>query len=92
MHFNLTSTTTEEDFHVCFFTIQDEEIECELHLQSPWLPWLVLDCAHMIVRKLMLAYVTSTIVESFKTSVFVIWIEDNSEKHRYPVSCAGCNR
>ncbi|KXN93013.1 DNA-directed RNA polymerase II subunit rpb1 [Leucoagaricus sp. SymC.cos] len=34
----------------------------------------------MIDRKLTMHYVTSRIAESFKTDLFVIWSEDNSEK------------
>ena len=34
----------------------------------------------MIDRKLMLAYVAGHIAESFKTDLFIIWSEDNSEK------------
>ncbi|KAF8123520.1 DNA-directed RNA polymerase II [Boletus edulis] len=63
-----------------FFTIPDDEIESKLHLQFPWLLRLVLDRARMIDRKLTMVYVASQIVESFKTDLFVIWSEDNSEK------------
>ena len=34
----------------------------------------------MINRKLMLVYVAGRIAESFKTDLFIIWSEDNSEK------------
>ena len=42
-----TSTIIEEDavFVESFFAIPDEEIESKLHLQSPWLLRLELDCA-----------------------------------------------
>lgn len=63
-----------------FFAIPDEEIESKLHLQSPWLLRLELDRAKMIDRKLTMHYVASQIAESFKTDLFVIWSEDNSEK------------
>ncbi|KAF8433957.1 hypothetical protein L210DRAFT_3411255, partial [Boletus edulis BED1] len=77
-----TSTIIEEDsvFVESFFAIPDDEIESKLHLQSPWLLRLVLDRARMIDRKLTMAYVAGRIVESFKTDLFVIWSEDNSEK------------
>ena len=60
--------------------ISDEEIEAKLHLQSPWLLCLELDQAKMIDHKLTMAYVAGRIAESFKTDLFVIWSEDNSEK------------
>ncbi|KAG1741771.1 DNA-directed RNA polymerase II, subunit 1 [Suillus paluster] len=63
-----------------FFAIPDEEIESKLHLQSPWLLRLELDRPKMIDRKLTMAYVAGRIAESFKTDLFVIWSEDNSEK------------
>ncbi|KIJ58730.1 hypothetical protein HYDPIDRAFT_163162 [Hydnomerulius pinastri MD-312] len=77
-----TSTIIEEDsvFVESFFAIPDEEIESKLHLQSPWLLRLELDRARMIDRKLTMAYVAGRIAESFKTDLFVIWSEDNSEK------------
>ncbi|KAI6142363.1 hypothetical protein BKA82DRAFT_40985, partial [Pisolithus tinctorius] len=75
-----TSTIIEEDsvFIESFFAIPDEEIELKLHLQSPWHPWLALDCAGKIDWSL--AVVTGRITGSFKTDLFVIWSEDNSEK------------
>ncbi|KAF9261934.1 beta and beta-prime subunits of DNA dependent RNA-polymerase [Marasmius fiardii PR-910] len=77
-----TSTIIEEDqlFVESFFAIPDEEVESKLHLQSPWLLRLELDRAKMIDRKLNMNYVASRIAESFKTDLFVIWSEDNSEK------------
>ena len=77
-----TSTIIEEDsvFVESFFAIPDEEVESKLHLQSPWLLRLELDRAKMIDRKLTMAYVAGRIAESFKTDLFVIWSEDNSEK------------
>jgi len=77
-----SSTIIEEDsvFVESFFAIPDEEIESKLHLQSPWLLRLELDRAKMIDRKLTMHYVASRIAESFKTDLFVIWSEDNSEK------------
>ncbi|KAF8885266.1 hypothetical protein CPB84DRAFT_1850463 [Gymnopilus junonius] len=77
-----TSTIIEEDqvFVESFFAIPDEEIESKLHLQSPWLLRLELDRAKMIDRKLTMHYVAGRIAESFKTDLFVIWSEDNSEK------------
>ncbi|KAF9544636.1 beta and beta-prime subunits of DNA dependent RNA-polymerase, partial [Agrocybe pediades] len=77
-----TSTIIEEDaiFVESFFAIPDEEVESKLHLQSPWLLRLELDRAKMIDRKLTMHYVAGRIAESFKTDLFVIWSEDNSEK------------
>jgi DNA-directed RNA polymerase II subunit RPB1 len=77
-----TETIIPEDevFVESFFAIPDEEIEGKLHLQSPWLLRLELDRAKMIDRKLTMAYVAGRIAESFKTDLFVIWSEDNSEK------------
>ncbi|KZT68820.1 DNA-directed RNA polymerase II, subunit 1 [Daedalea quercina L-15889] len=77
-----TTTIIEEDsvFVESFFAIPDEEVEGKLHLQSPWLLRLELDRAKMIDRKLTMSYVAGRIAESFKTDLFVIWSEDNSEK------------
>ncbi|KAG6916931.1 DNA-directed RNA polymerase II subunit rpb1 [Tephrocybe rancida] len=77
-----SSTIIEEDavFVESFFAIPDEEIEGKLHLQSPWLLRLELDRAKMIDRKLTMHYVATRIAESFKSDLFVIWSEDNSEK------------
>ena len=77
-----SSTIIEEDsiFGESFFAIPEEEIELKLHLQSPWLLRLELDHAKMIDCKLTMHYVTNWIAESFKTDLFVIWSEDNSEK------------
>ncbi|PCH33167.1 RNA polymerase II large subunit [Wolfiporia cocos MD-104 SS10] len=77
-----TTTIIEEDsvFVESFFAIPDEEVEQKLHLQSPWLLRLELDRAKMIDRKLTMSYVAGRIAESFKTDLFVIWSEDNSEK------------
>ena len=76
------STIIEDDsvFVESFFAIPDEEIASKLHLQSPWLLRLELDRAKMIDRKLTMHYVAGRISESFKTDLFVIWSEDNSEK------------
>ncbi|EPS95144.1 hypothetical protein FOMPIDRAFT_152872 [Fomitopsis schrenkii] len=77
-----TTTIIEEDsvFVESFFAIPDEDVEAKLHLQSPWLLRLELDRAKMIDRKLEMSYVAGRIAESFKTDLFVIWSEDNSEK------------
>ncbi|KZT09014.1 beta and beta-prime subunits of DNA dependent RNA-polymerase [Laetiporus sulphureus 93-53] len=77
-----SSTIIEEDavFVESFFAIPDEEVEQKLHLQSPWLLRLELDRAKMIDRKMTMSYVAGRIAESFKTDLFVIWSEDNSEK------------
>jgi len=55
-------------------------VESKLHLQSPWLLRLELDQAKMLDRKLTMAYVAGRIAECFKTDLFVIWNEDNSDK------------
>jgi len=47
-----------------------------MHLQSPWL----LRSELIIDRKLTMHCVAGRIQESFKTDLFVIWNEDNSEK------------
>jgi DNA-directed RNA polymerase II subunit RPB1 len=75
-------TVIEEDelFVESFFAIPDEDIESKLHLQSPWLLRLVLDRSKVLDRKLTMQYVASKIVECFKSDLFVIWSEDNSEK------------
>ena len=77
-----SSTIIEDDsvFVESFFAIPDEEIDSKMHLQSPWLLRLELDRAKMIDRKLTMHYVAGRIAESFKTDLFVIWSEDNSEK------------
>lgn len=76
------TTIIEEDsvFVESFFAIPDEDVAGKLHLQSPWLLRLELDRAKMIDRKLTMPYVAGRIAESFKTDLFVIWSEDNSEK------------
>ncbi|KAJ7596384.1 DNA-directed RNA polymerase II, subunit 1 [Mycena floridula] len=77
-----SSTIIEEDalFVESFFAIPDEEVESKMHLQSPWLLRLELDRAKMLDRKLEMQYVAGRISESFKTDLFVIWSEDNSDK------------
>jgi DNA-directed RNA polymerase II subunit RPB1 len=76
------STVIEEDqvFVEAFFAIPDEEMEQQLHLQSPWLLRLEMDRAKMIDRKLTMEFVANRIKENFKSDLFVIWSEDNSEK------------
>ncbi|KAJ7451085.1 DNA-directed RNA polymerase II, subunit 1 [Mycena latifolia] len=76
-----SSTLIEEDigFVEDFFAIPDEDTESKLHLQSPWLLRLELNRTKM-VGKLTMHYVASRIAESFKTDLFVIWSEDNSDK------------
>ncbi|KAI6008907.1 hypothetical protein F5J12DRAFT_936003 [Pisolithus orientalis] len=73
-----TSTIIKEDSTAClsksFFTIPDKEIKSKLHLQSPWLLRLVLDCARMVGQKLItMAYVASCITESFEMHLFTTW-------------------
>jgi DNA-directed RNA polymerase II subunit RPB1 len=75
-----TVIAQDEVFVESFFAIPDEEIESKIHLQSPWLLRLVLDRTKMLDRNLTMAYVAGRIAESFKTDLFVIWSEDNSEE------------
>jgi DNA-directed RNA polymerase II subunit RPB1 len=75
-----TVIAQDEVFVESFFAIPDEEIESKIHLQSPWLLRLVLDRTKMLDRNLTMAYVAARIAESFKTDLFVIWSEDNSEE------------
>ena len=50
------------------FAIPDEEMERQLHLQSPWLLCLEMDCAKMIDRKLTMEFVTNRIKKNFKSN------------------------
>ncbi|KAI0028851.1 DNA-directed RNA polymerase II, subunit 1 [Vararia minispora EC-137] len=77
-----STTIIEEDklFVDAFFAIPDDEVEQNLHRQSPWLLRLELDRAKMIDRKLNMEYVAGKIAESFRSDLFVLWSEDNSEK------------
>ncbi len=77
-----SATVIEEDkdFVEAFFAIPDEDVEANLHRQSPWLLRLELDRAKMLDKKLEMSYVASRIVEAFSSDLFVIWSEDNSEK------------
>ena len=63
-----------------FFAIPDDEIEANLHLQSPWLLRLELELSKVLDSKLEMNYVTGRIAENFRTDLFVIWSEDNAEK------------
>ncbi|KAF7371316.1 DNA-directed RNA polymerase subunit [Mycena sanguinolenta] len=74
-------TLIEEDvaFVGDFMAFTDEEVQSNLHLHSPWLLRLELNRTKM-VGKLTMPYVASRIAESFKTDLFVIWSEDNSDK------------
>jgi DNA-directed RNA polymerase II subunit RPB1 len=80
------SNIIEEDqvFVEAIFAIPDEEMERQLHFTvsvvSPWFLRLEMDRAKMIDRKLTMEFVTNRIKENFKSGVFVIWSEDNSEK------------
>ncbi|KIY65400.1 DNA-directed RNA polymerase II, subunit 1 [Cylindrobasidium torrendii FP15055 ss-10] len=77
-----TSTIIEEDatFVEAFFAIPDEETEAKVHLMSPWLLRLELDRARVMDRKLEMQYIANRISDSFKTDIFAIWSEDNSDK------------
>ncbi|TCD64595.1 DNA-directed RNA polymerase II subunit rpb1, partial [Steccherinum ochraceum] len=76
-------TIIEEAYSVfveSFFAIPDDKVANRIPLMSPWLLRLELDRAKMMDRKLTMPYVAGRIAESFKTDLFVIWSEDNSEK------------
>ncbi|KAL8276556.1 hypothetical protein RQP46_011046 [Phenoliferia psychrophenolica] len=77
-----SATVIEDDreFVEAFFAIPDEEVEQNLHRQSPWLLRFELDRAKMLDKKLEMAFVASKISEVFEQDLFVIWSEDNSEK------------
>ncbi|KDQ17519.1 hypothetical protein BOTBODRAFT_29699 [Botryobasidium botryosum FD-172 SS1] len=70
----------DRDFVEAFFAIPDEEVEGNMHRQSPWLLRLELDRAKMLDKKLEMSYVASRIAEAFSTDMFVIWSEDNADK------------
>ncbi|KAG2070066.1 hypothetical protein BDR04DRAFT_1019873, partial [Suillus decipiens] len=72
-----SSTIIEEDsvFIESFFSIPDEEIESNLHLQLPWFLHLKLNHAKMIDHKLSMAYVTGRITESFKTADVLVRVK-----------------
>ena len=75
-------TIIEEDrgFVDAFFAIPDDEIEANVHLQSPWLLRLELVRSKTLDRKLEMNYVAGRIAENFRTDLFVIWSEDIVEK------------
>ncbi|KAF8972572.1 hypothetical protein BDZ97DRAFT_1901130 [Flammula alnicola] len=77
---SLAKNVQQELAYTSLRTVTAAEIESKLHLQSAWLLRLELDRAKMIDRKLTMHYVAGRIAESFKTDLFVIWSEDNSEK------------
>ena len=68
------------EFVDAFFAIPDDEIEANLHLQSPWLLRLELDLSKVLDSKLEMNYVAGQIAETFRTDLFEIWSEDNAEK------------
>ncbi|KAF8201085.1 beta and beta-prime subunits of DNA dependent RNA-polymerase [Mycena galopus ATCC 62051] len=76
-----SSTLIQEDveFVKDFFDIPDEEVKSKLHLHSPWLLRLELDRTQ-VVGKFTMHYIARRISESFKTDLFVMWNEDNSNK------------
>ena len=77
-----TATVIEDDrdFVEAFFAIPDEEVEANLHRQSPWLLRFELDRAKMLDKKLEMSFVANAIAAVFKQDIFVIWSEDNAEK------------
>ncbi|VDC07033.1 unnamed protein product [Peniophora sp. CBMAI 1063] len=74
-----TIIEADADFVESFFAIPDDEIEANLPRQSPWLLRLELDRAKMIDRKLTMEFVAGKIAENFRTDLFVIWSDDNSD-------------
>lgn len=76
------ATVIEDDreFVEAFFAIPDEDVEQNLHRQSPWLLRFELDRAKMLDKKLEMAFVAGKIAEVFEQDLFVIWSEDNAEK------------
>ena len=70
----------DRDFVEAFFAIPDEEVEANLHRQSPWLLRFELDRAKMLDKKLEMSFVANAIAAVFKQDIFVIWSEDNAEK------------
>jgi DNA-directed RNA polymerase II subunit RPB1 len=76
------STIIEEDkdFVEAFFAIPDEEMQGEIHRQSPWVLRFELDRTKMLAKNLEMSFVANEIVSSFGRDVFVIHSEDNAEK------------
>lgn len=76
------STVIEEDRPMvdAFFEIPDEELEGNLHKQSPWLLRLELDRAKMIDKNLTTDDVAAKIAESFERDLFIIWSDYNADK------------
>jgi len=70
----------DRDFVEAFFAIPDEEVEANLHRQSPWLFRMELDRAKMLDKKLSMADVAGKIAETFSKDMFTIWSEDNADK------------
>ncbi|SGY60993.1 BQ5605_C007g04513 [Microbotryum silenes-dioicae] len=77
---NTTVITDDIEFVEAFFAIPDEDVEANLHRQSPWLLRFELDRAKMLDKKLEMSFVAGKIAEVFEQDLFVIWSEDNAEK------------
>ncbi|KAI0262766.1 hypothetical protein BC834DRAFT_828542 [Gloeopeniophorella convolvens] len=76
------SMVIEEDqvFIKAFSAVPDEEMEQQLHLQSPWPLRLELGRVKVVDCKLSVEFVANQIKENFKSDLFVIWSEDNIDK------------
>ncbi|OLL22690.1 DNA-directed RNA polymerase II subunit rpb1 [Neolecta irregularis DAH-3] len=76
------NTIIEEDqeFVEAFFAVPDEEVEANLHRQSPWLLRLILDRAKMLDKHLSTEDVAGKIAGSFQNDMFTIWSEDNADQ------------
>lgn len=70
----------DRDFVEAFFAIPDEDVEANLHRQSPWLLRFELDRAKMLDKQLEMQTVAGKIAEVFEQDLFVIWSEDNADK------------
>ncbi|GAA96338.1 hypothetical protein E5Q_03004 [Mixia osmundae IAM 14324] len=70
----------DNDFVEAFFAIPDQEVEENLHRQSPWLLRYELDRAKVLDKGLTMAGIASKISAVFQSDLFVIWSEDTAEK------------
>lgn len=77
---NATIMDEDRDFVKAFFAIPDEDVEANLHRESPWLLRLELDRAKMLDKELEMSYVASRIVEAFSSDLFVFRSEGIAEK------------
>ena len=77
-----TTTIVDEDrdFVEAYFAIPDEQVEQNIHKQSPWLLRLELDRAKMLDKKLEMNFVAGRIANLFQNDLFVLYSEDSAEK------------